>query len=108
MGGGGGTGGGWNPGVMGAGGLREVGEEGAGGRISQRGGSREKWEKFRNIGTIFHNRKSTRRREPLWRGGNWEYRVREAGSSDPPVPPPHHSVASSVHTKVEFSLIHSD
>ena len=41
------------------------------------------------------------------RGGNREYRVREAGSSDPPVPP-HHSVASSVHTKVEFSLNHSD
>ena len=58
---------------MGAGGLREAGreagEEGAGGgRISKRGGSREKWEKFRNIGTIFRNRKSTGRREPLWKG----------------------------------------
>ena len=31
------------PGVMGAGGLREAGEEGAGGGIPKRGGSREKW-----------------------------------------------------------------
>ena len=50
---------------MGAGGLWEVGEEGVGGGISKRGGSREKWEKLCNIGTIFSNRKSTRRREPL-------------------------------------------
>ena len=49
---GGGQGGG-NPGVMGAGGLREAGEEGAGGGITKRGGSRVKWEKFCNIGTIF-------------------------------------------------------
>ena len=53
---------------MGAGGLREAGEEGAEGGISKRGGSREKWEKFRNTGTIFRNRKSTRRWEPLWKG----------------------------------------
>ena len=64
--GGGGQGG--NPGVMGAEGLREEGEEGAGGGISKRGGSLEKLEKFRNTGTIFRNRKSTRRREPLWKG----------------------------------------
>ena len=48
---------------MGAGSLREAGEERAGGGISIGGGSREKWEKFRNIGTIFRNRKSTQRRE---------------------------------------------
>ena len=67
---GGGTGGagGRGPGVMGAGGLREAGEEGAGGEISKRGRSREKWGIFRNIGTIFRNRKSTRRREPPWKG----------------------------------------
>ena len=53
---------------MGAGGLRKAGEEGAGGGISKRGRSREKWEKLRNIGTIFRNRRSTRRREPLWKG----------------------------------------
>ena len=78
-----------SPGVMGAGGLRKAGEEGAGGGISKRGGSWEKWEIFRNIGTIFRNRKSTRRREPLWKGdGNRDCRVREAGCSDPPCPPP--------------------
>ena len=53
---------------MGVGGVREAGEEGAGGGISKRGGSREKWEKFRNIGTIFRNRKSTQRRAPLRKG----------------------------------------
>ena len=57
-----------SPGVMGAGGLREAGEEGAGGEISKRGRSREKWEKFRNTGTIFRNRKGMQRREPLWKG----------------------------------------
>ena len=60
--------GGRNPGVMGAGGLWEAGEEGAGCGISKRGGSREKWEKFCNIGTIFRNRKSTWRQEPLRKG----------------------------------------
>ena len=49
------------------GGLREAGEEGAGGGISMGGGG-EKWENFRNIGKIFHNRKSTQRRELLWKG----------------------------------------
>ena len=68
MGGGGEGQGGGSPEVMGAGGLREAGEEGAGGGIFKRGGSREKWGNFRNIGTIFRNRKSTRRREPLWKG----------------------------------------
>ena len=53
---------------MGAGGLREAGEEGAGGGISKRGGRRVKWEKFCNIGTIFCNRKSTQRQEPLRKG----------------------------------------
>ena len=52
---------------------------GAGGGISKRGGSREKWEKFRNISTIFRNRRSTRRREPLWKGR--EPGVQGAGGS---------------------------
>ena len=45
--------GGWggNPGVMGAGSLREAGEEGAGGGISKGGGSREKCKKCCSIGT---------------------------------------------------------
>ena len=52
----GGTGGGGNPGVMGAGSLREAGEEGVGGGKSKGGGSQEKWEKFHNTGTIFRAR----------------------------------------------------
>ena len=81
---------------MGAGGLREAGEDGEGGGISKRGGSREKWEKFRNTGTIFRNRKSTRRREPLWKGtgtGSAGCGRRDVQCSDPlsrplPSPPP--------------------
>ena len=73
---------------MGMGGLREAGEEGAGGGISKRGGSQEKWEIFCNTGTIFHNRKSTRRWEPLWKG--WEPGVQGAGGGmfRPPARPP--------------------
>ena len=89
---GGGTGGG-SLGVMGAGGLREAGEEGARGGISKRGGSREKWEIFRNTDTIFRNRKSTWRREPLWKGagtgsagcGRWDV---QTPCLPPPPPPP--------------------
>ena len=68
-----------NPGVMGAGSLLEVGEEGAGGGTSEGGRSQEKWESVFNIGTIFRNRKRTQRQE-LWKGtgtggagcGRWE------------------------------------
>ena len=68
----------------------EAGEEGAGGGIPKRGGSREKWEKFRNIGTIFQNRKSTRRREPLWKGrgtGSAGCGRRDVQTPCPPPPP---------------------
>ena len=75
---------------MGVGGLREAGEEGAGGRISKRGGSGEKWEKIPNIGTIFHNRKSTRRRELLWKGaGTGSAGCRRRDVQTPLSPPPH-------------------
>ena len=53
---------------MGEGSLREAGEEGGGGGISKAGGGGEKWENFRNTGKIFRNRKSTQRRELLWKG----------------------------------------
>ena len=69
--------------------LREAGEEGAGGGISMGG---EKWENFRNIGKIFHNRKSTQRRELLWKGaGTGSVGCGGAGRSDPSAlpPPPH-------------------
>ena len=88
--GGGGWGtGGRNPGVMGAGGLREVGEEGVGGGISKTGGSREKWEKFRNTGTIFRNRKSTRRRERLWKGAKTGSAGCGRRDVQTPLSPPH-------------------
>ena len=88
--GGGGTGGG-NPGVMGEGSLREAGEEGDGGGISKAGGEREKWENFRNIGRIFRNRKSTQRRELLWKGagtGSVGCGRREDQTPCPTPPPP--------------------
>ena len=73
---------------MGAGSLRKAGGEGAGGGISKGGRSREKWEKFHNIGIIFCNRKSTQGRELLRRG----VRTGSAGCGrrevqTPPVPP---------------------
>ena len=76
---------------MGARSLREAGEEGAGGGISKGGGSGEKWEKFRNTGTIFRNRKSTGRREPLRKGAG----TGSAGGGrrevqTPLSPPPHY------------------
>ena len=81
--------GGGNPRVMGTGSLREAGEEWTGSGISEGGWSQEKQQKFLNIGTIFRNRKSTQRRELLWKGtgtGSAGCGRREAGSSDPPVP----------------------
>ena len=73
MGGGGQEGG--NPGIMGA----------EGGRRGR--GRRGKWQKFRTLCTIFEQYFATGKAH---RGGNRECRVREAGSSDPPVPPPPH------------------
>ena len=57
VGGGGRVQGDGNLGVMGVRSLREAGEEGLGGGIPRRGGN-----------TIFHNRKSTQRWEPLRKG----------------------------------------
>ena len=56
--------------------------------MSKGGGSREKWQRFRNIGTIFRNRpeKHTEAGTATEGGGNRECSVREAESSDPPVP----------------------
>ena len=74
---------------MGVGSLREVGGEGAGGGISKGGGNREKWEKFRNIGTTFRNRKSTQGREVLRKGagtGSVGCGMREVQT---PLSPPH-------------------
>ena len=81
---------------MGVGGLREAGEEGVGGGISKRGGSREKWEKIPNIGTIFCNRKSSRRRELLWKGaGTGSAGCRRRDVQTPLFPPPPHLTGCS-------------
>ena len=88
---GGGCTGGGNPGVMREGSLREAGEEGDGGGISKAGGGGKKWENFRNIGKIFHSRKSTQRRELLWKGagtGSVGCGGREDRTLLSPPPPP--------------------
>ena len=70
-------------------GLQEAGEEGAGGGTSKASGSQEKWEKFCNIGTIFCNRKSTQRREPLTTGaGTGSAGCGKREVQTPPAPPP--------------------
>ena len=83
----GGTGGG-RPGEKGAGGVREAGEEGAGSGISKVAGSGRKREKLRNIAKYFAIEKMQRAGSPKIQGGNRDYRVREAGGLNPPVPPP--------------------
>ena len=87
-GGGGGGAGGGNPGVMGAGSLREAGEEGAGGGLFKGGGSLEKWEKFRNIGTIFRNKKAHRGGSCYGRGREPGVQGTGGGKFRPPCHPP--------------------
>ena len=71
--------GGRNPGVMGA---EEEGRE-AGYRRGV--GRRQKWQKFRDLGTIFRNRKSTQR-EPLQKGAGTK--GAEGGKFRPPLSSP--------------------
>ena len=84
---GGGQGGG-RPGEKGAGGVREAGEEGAGSRIPKVAGSGRKREKLRNIAQYFAIEKMQRDGSQKIQGGNRDYRVREVGGLNPPVPPP--------------------
>ena len=70
--GGGGKTGGREPGRNGNGKSKGGGRRGGGRRYIQGDGSREKWQTFRNIGTIFRNRKSTLRWEPLGKGAGTE------------------------------------
>ena len=71
----------------GAGGVREVGEEGAGSGIPKVVGSGRKREKLRNIAQYFAIEKMQRDGSQKIQGGNRDYRVREAGGLNPPVPP---------------------
>ena len=77
-------------GVLGGGGGREPGSNGGGrstgGGVFKGDGSREKWEKFRNIDSIFCNRKSTQRRELLQEGAGGG-KFRPPLLSRPPPPP---------------------
>ena len=66
---GGGTGGG-RPGEKGAGGVREVGEEGAGSGIPKVAGSRRKREKLCNIAQYFAIEKMQRGGSQKIQGGN--------------------------------------
>ena len=84
---GGGQGGG-RPGEKGAGGVREAGEEGAGSGIPKVAGSGRKRGKLRNIAQYFAIEKMQRGGSQKIQGGNRDYRVREAGGLNPPVPPP--------------------
>ena len=102
---------------MEAGSLRKAGEAGAGDGISKGGESREKWEIFRNIGTIFRNRKSTQRRELLRKGAKTEsagcgwQEVQTLLSPPPPTPPPPQYDASeqfSLHPDADFRGCYTD
>ena len=86
--GGGGQGGG-RPGEKGAGGVREAGEEGAGRGIPKVTGSGRKRGKLRNIAQYCAIEKVQRGWSQKIQGGNRDYRVREAGGSNPPCPSPH-------------------
>ena len=69
--GGGGETGGGRPGEKGAGGVREVGEEGAGSGIPKVAGSGRKREKLRNIAQYFAIEENAKGREPKKiQGGN--------------------------------------
>ena len=80
--------GGGRPGEKGAGGVREAGEEGAGSGIPKVAGSRRRREKLCNIAQYFAIEKMQRGGSQKIQSGNRDYRVREAGGSNPPVPPP--------------------
>ena len=84
---------GGSPGVIGAGSLRDVGEEGVEGGIHKlRGQESREIGKIVQHCTIFHNRKSTLRQEPLWKGVGVQdtaSKNRSPGSPPPPPPPPH-------------------
>ena len=75
--------GGGNTGVMGAGSLWEVGEERVGDRIPKGAGARSNRKSILQHCAIFRNRKSTQAGTTTEGGGNQEYKVREAGNSDP-------------------------
>ena len=68
------------------GGVREAGGEGAGSRIPKEAGDREKLRKISQHCITFYNRNRTEAGTRREEGGKQDFKVREAGVSDPPVP----------------------
>ena len=71
---------------IGAGGVREAGGEGWGSGIPKEAGDREKLRKISQHCITFYNRNRTEAGTRMEEGGKREFKVREAGISDPPVP----------------------
>ena len=65
---------------------RGAGGEGAGSRIHKEAGDSEKLRKILQHGITFYNRNRTERGTRMEEGRKREFKVREAGVSDPPVP----------------------
>ena len=68
------------------GGGRGTGGEGAGSGIPKGAGDREKLGKILQHCITFYNRNRTEAGTRMEEGGKREFKVREAGVSDPPVP----------------------
>ena len=88
MGGGGGGAGGGNLGIMGAGGLREAEEEGAGGETSERGEDREKWKNSATLAQYFAIGKTHRGGNRFGRGRDPGVQGTGGGRIRPPYPTP--------------------
>ena len=80
--------GGESPGVLGAGGLREAGEEGAGGGISKGAGAGRNGKNFATLAQYFAVGKVRGGGSRYGRGREPGVQGAEAGCSDPPGPPP--------------------
>ena len=78
-------------GDRGAGGVREAGEEGAGSGIPKVAEAGEKGKNYATLRNISQSKKMQRDGSQKIQGGNRDYRVREAGGLNPPVPPPPHN-----------------
>ena len=95
---GGGQGGG-NPGVMGVGGLREAGEEGAGSGISKRGGAGRNGKNFATLAQYFAIGKVRGGRSRYGRGRDPRVQGAGGGMFRPPCPPPPHTnIWIQIHT----------
>ena len=83
-------------GDRGAGGVREAGEEGAGSGIPKVAEAGEKGKNYATLRNISQSKKMQRDGSQKIQGGNRDYRVREAGGLNPPVPPPPTILSSGI------------